>query len=63
MQSYGKMSYLVTCFALGFTILATAGSTPVTGTVPVLLELFASEGWSSCPPADRLLASLDQKTA
>lgn len=50
---------LVVIGCAAFKLVAADASNPETR-VPVLLELFTSEGCSSCPPADKLLAEFDR---
>jgi len=56
-----RFSLSAALLALTAAVTTSSGAGKNGARVPVLLELFTSEGCSSCPPADRLLEVLDQE--
>ena len=56
-----SLRFLIVTLCLSAGVLLCVAADNGAPRVPVLLELFTSEGCSDCPPADRLLELLDQK--
>jgi hypothetical protein len=61
MSQFRLFAVAATLFGIFISLPASAvAQTPQTNRTPVLVELFTSEGCSTCPPADTLLAKLEQ---
>src|ERR1700722_6032412 len=58
--SQRALSVVITLLALGTGVSFAQNATPE-NKPPVVVELFPSEGCSSCPPADALLARTDKE--
>ncbi len=61
MKNFTILPILFCLIAAGYLYGENAPAKPITPAKPILVELFTSEGCSSCPPADTFLQNLDDK--